>query len=52
MPGQGYVEKLMTDSDYQRIEQELQQSLHPLSTFQAPGLQGVRGWSTAALGKN
>lgn len=41
----------MGDLDYQRIEQELQQQLHPLATLQAPGLQGTHGWSTAALGK-
>lgn len=41
----------MTARDYQRIEQELQQQLHPLSTLQAPGLQGTQGWSTAPLGK-
>lgn len=40
----------MSTLDYQRIEQELQQQLHPLSTLQAAGLQGAHGWSTAALG--
>lgn len=41
----------MTELDYQRVEQELQQRLHPLSTFRAPGLQGAYGWSSAPLGK-
>lgn len=49
-PRKRCVEKPMTDLDYQRIEQELQQQLHPLATLQAPGLQGAHGWSTAALG--
>lgn len=40
----------MSGLDYQRIEQELQQQLHPLATYQSPGLQGTHGWSTAALG--
>ncbi|KAK5648479.1 hypothetical protein RI129_003371 [Pyrocoelia pectoralis] len=43
------VEKPMSGLDYQRIEQELQQNIHPSYTFQAPGLQGIHGWSTAAL---
>lgn len=40
----------MTPLDYQRIEQELQQQLHPFSLLHAQGLQGAQGWSTAALG--
>ncbi|KAK4884514.1 hypothetical protein RN001_000785 [Aquatica leii] len=43
------VEKPMSGLDYQRIEQELQQNIHPSYTFQSPGLQGIQGWSTAAL---
>ncbi|KAF5280262.1 hypothetical protein FQR65_LT03070 [Abscondita terminalis] len=43
------VEKPMSGLDYQRIEQELQQNLHPSYTFQSPGLQGMQGWSTATL---
>lgn len=42
----------MSPFDYQRVEQELQKQLHPLSNFQMAGLQGVHGWSTAALGSN
>lgn len=44
--------KPMSPFDYQRVEQELQKQLHPLSNFQMAGLQGVHGWSTAALGSN
>lgn len=41
----------MTDIDYQRIEQELQQTLHPFSNVKGSSLQGTHGWSTAPLGK-
>lgn len=43
------VEKPMTALDYQRVEQDLQQQLLPLTTFQSAGLQAVHGWSTAPL---
>lgn len=49
-PKQKCIEKPMTALDYQRVEQDLQQQLHPLNTFQSTGLQGVHGWSTAPLG--
>lgn len=38
------VPKPMTGMDYQRVEQELQQQLQPLSSFPSSGLQG-RVWS-------
>lgn len=43
------IAKPMSPLDYHRVEQELQQQLHPLSNFQMTGLQGTHGWSTAAL---
>lgn len=49
-PRQKCVEKKMTELDYQRIEQELQQTLNPLSNYKGAGLQGAHGWSTAPLG--
>lgn len=45
------VEKPMTTLDYQRIEQELQQQINPLSMLQTQGLKGIQSWSTAPLGK-
>ncbi|XP_066992632.2 autophagy-related protein 2 homolog A [Anabrus simplex] len=43
------VEKPMDPSDFHRVEQELQQQLHPLSTVRTKGLQYTQGWSTASL---
>ncbi|KAF5283909.1 hypothetical protein FQA39_LY04729 [Lamprigera yunnana] len=43
------VEKPMSGLDYQRIEHELQQNIQPSYSFQSSGLQGIQGWSTAAL---
>lgn len=36
----------MTALDYERVEQDLQQQLNPLSTFAPGGLQNAYGWST------
>ncbi|XP_069689778.1 autophagy-related protein 2 homolog B isoform X2 [Periplaneta americana] len=43
------VEKPMDSSDFHRVEQELQQQLHPLSVVRTKGLQYSQGWSTASL---
>ncbi|GJQ81045.1 Atg2 [Trypoxylus dichotomus] len=48
-PRQKCTEKPMTGLDYQRIEQELQQQIQPLSTFQTTTLS--EGWSRPPLGK-
>lgn len=39
----------MTGIDYQRVEQELQQQIQPLSSLPLGGLQ-AHGWSTGPLG--
>ncbi|KRT81121.1 hypothetical protein AMK59_6232 [Oryctes borbonicus] len=44
------TEKPMTGLDYQRIEQELQQQIQPMSNFQASALS--EGWSRAPLEEN
>ncbi|CAG9820878.1 unnamed protein product [Phaedon cochleariae] len=41
--------KPMSGLDFQRVEQELQNHLQPLSNLHLTGLQGTEGWSTAAL---
>jgi hypothetical protein len=45
------MEKPMDCADFQRVEQDLQQQLHPLPTLHTKGLQYTQGWSTASLGK-
>ncbi|KAI4468685.1 autophagy-related 2 isoform a [Holotrichia oblita] len=49
-PRQKCTEKPMTGLDYQRIEQELQHQIQPLSGFQASALS--EGWSKAPLEEN
>lgn len=41
----------MTGSDYQRIEQELQQTMLMNAHSRVTGLQAGQGWSTGPLGK-
>nr|QSV39518.1 autophagy associated protein [Locusta migratoria] len=43
------VEKPMDPADFHRVEQELQQQLHPQSSIGDKGLQHTQGWSTASL---
>ncbi|XP_049811820.1 autophagy-related protein 2 homolog A [Schistocerca nitens] len=43
------VEKPMDPADFHRVEQELQQQLHPQSSLGDKGLQHTQGWSTASL---
>ncbi|XP_021929227.1 autophagy-related protein 2 homolog B-like isoform X2 [Zootermopsis nevadensis] len=43
------MEKPMDSTDFHRVEQELQQKLHPTSTMHTKGLQYTQGWSTASL---
>ncbi|CAH0551837.1 unnamed protein product [Brassicogethes aeneus] len=43
------VQKPMTGSDFQRIEQELQQTIFTNANSKITGLQGAQGWSTAPL---
>lgn len=40
----------MTNSDYKRVEADLQAQLQPLSHLQGGGLQHLHGWSTASIG--
>lgn len=40
----------MTGLDYQRVEQELQQQIQPLTDLNITGLRSGRGWSVSALG--
>lgn len=40
----------MSTMDYQRVEQELQQQIQPLTNFKSSSLNPGKGWSTAALG--
>ena len=44
------MEKPMDRTDFHRVEQELQQKLHPLPVLQTQSLQCAQGWSTASLG--
>jgi hypothetical protein len=44
------MEKPMDRTDFRRVEQELQQKLHPLPALQTQNLQCAQGWSTALLG--
>jgi hypothetical protein len=44
------MEKPMDRTDFRRVEQELQQKLHPLPALQTQSLQCAQGWSTASLG--
>lgn len=41
----------MDPSDFQRVEQELQQHVQALSPLQSKGLQNAQAWSSAPLGK-
>lgn len=41
----------MSEHDYQRIEAELQQRLHPFGYPKPPGLQGIKGWSGNPAGE-
>jgi hypothetical protein len=45
------MEKPMDRTDFRRVEQELQQKLHPLPALQTQSLQCAQGWSTASLGE-
>jgi hypothetical protein len=45
------MEKPMDGADFQRVEQELQQQLHPMPSSHTKGLQYMQGWSSASLGK-
>jgi hypothetical protein len=45
------MEKPMDRTDFRRVEQELQQKLHPLPAMQTQNLQCAQGWSTASLGE-
>lgn len=41
----------MDPTDFQRVEQELQQHVQALSPLQSKGLQNAQAWSSAPLGK-
>lgn len=43
------TEKPMDPSDFQRVEQELQQHVQALSPLQSKGLQNAQAWSSAPL---
>lgn len=43
------MEKPMDRTDFRRVEQELQQKLHPVPALQTQSLQCTQGWSTASL---
>lgn len=43
------AEKPMDPSDFQRVEQELQQHVHGLSPLQSKGLHNAQAWSSADL---
>jgi hypothetical protein len=45
------MEKPMDRTDFHRVEQELQQKLHPVPALQTQNLQCAQGWSTASLGE-
>lgn len=40
----------MDPSDFQRVEQELQQHVQGLSPLQSKGLQNAQAWSSALIG--
>lgn len=44
------AEKPMDPSDFQRVEQELQQQVHGQSSMQSKSLQNAQAWSSAPLG--
>jgi hypothetical protein len=41
----------MDCTDFRRVEQELQQKLHPVPALHTQSLQCTQGWSTASLGE-
>lgn len=43
------AQKPMEPGDYDRVEQQLMNQLHPVSTR---GLHSLQGWSTAPVGEN